>query len=264
MFFILSKLLPPLIYPLGLAVILVALGLVLHRKRRLAWMLIGSALVILFISSNAWVAQGLARSLEWRYLPEGEITEAPVILVLGGGTQPATPPRTDVEVSGAGDRVIYAARLYREGKAPIILVTGGRQTFSGEKTTTPADEMAELLVFMGVPEDAIWLESKSLNTYENALFSAQMLEEKNINKVILVTSAMHMPRSVPLFEKQGLQVIPAPTDYTTTKADNTNRPGFNLPSFLGKLMPSSYNLELTTGALKELIGILVYRLKGWM
>ena len=124
--------------------------------------------------------------------------------------------------------------------------------------------MEALLTFMGVPEQAIWLEDQSQNTYENALYCAQLLKAKNIDRVILVTSAIHMPRSVALFEKQGIQVIPAPADFTVTQAGWDDLTHGTLESQLINLLPSVGNLSLTTNALKEYLGILVYRIEGWI
>jgi len=91
-----------------------------------------------------------------------------------------------------------------------------------------------------------------------------MLEERGIEKIILVTSALHMPRSLALFEKQGLQVIPAPVDFTITERnwENAFKPG--LDEFLIYLLPNASSLGLTTNALKEMIGMLIYDLRGWL
>ena len=93
MFVFLSKFLPPFAYPLGFAIILLVLALVLHHYRRLERAGIIAAVLILLIASNQWVAFSLARSLEWQYLPTGEIPQADAIVLLGGGTDSAEPPR---------------------------------------------------------------------------------------------------------------------------------------------------------------------------
>jgi uncharacterized SAM-binding protein YcdF (DUF218 family) len=264
MFVFLSKFLPPLIYPIGLTLILLVLALILYRRRRLQRAALIAAVVILLVGSNHWVAYSLTRSLEWQYLPSGEIPSADVIVLLGGGTDSADPPRPMVQVNGAGERVIYAAYLYKQGKAPVILATGGNVTFRGADPSTPALQMQSLLTFMGVPQSAIWLEDKSQNTYENALYCAQILKAKNITRVILVTSAVHMPRSVALFQTQGIQVIPAPADFTVTQGGWNDLTHATLATRVIDLLPSIGNLDMTTNALKEYIGSLVYRLRGWI
>jgi uncharacterized SAM-binding protein YcdF (DUF218 family) len=270
MFVFLSKFLPPFIYPLGLALFFLCAGLLLRARKRLRTIAFILALLILLLASNRFVAISLARSLEWRYLPSAEIPSAQVIVLLGGGTEPATPPRPLVELNSAGDRVLYAAFLYRQHKAPAILASGGNLAFATAPSTaqssvsTPAREMQSLLKFMDVPADAIWLDNQSQNTYENALFCARILKEKGITRVILVTSAMHMPRSVALFKKQGIEVIPAPVDFTVTQSTWED---LNSEPFLARivdLLPNTSSLGLTTNVMKEYFGILAYRLRGWL
>ncbi|MEW6716668.1 MAG: YdcF family protein [Chloroflexota bacterium] len=263
MFLFLSKFLPLLVYPIGLTSILIILALVLHKRHRWQRTLLIFALTILWLGGNRWVAFSLVRSLEWRYLPPTEIPAAEAIVVLGGGTEASLAPRSTVEVNGAGDRVLYAAWLYHQGKAPHLLLTGGRLEWN-QLETTPAEEMAALLQMLNVPEEALWLEPDSRNTYENAVYCQDVLEKEGIHKIILVTSAMHMPRSVGLFEKQGLEVIPAPTDFTVTEQSWQSLTEFNLPKNLLNLLPSVSNLELTTQTLKEYLGMLIYRLRGWL
>lgn len=262
----LSKFLPVFIYPLGLVSILLIAVLLIRRKPKLSRILALSALLVLILASNHWAAHGLARSLEWQYQPMAEIPAADAIVILGGGTQPAEPPRPIIEVNGAGDRVIYGALLYHQGVSENLLVSGGRISWlspGGEENTSPAEEMATLLEILNVPEDAIWLEPDSRNTLENALFSHDILQEKGVNRIILVTSAMHMPRSVKLFQEQGFDVIPAPVDYRTTRSDWEGFWDLNFQKHLFRLLPGADNLSLTTRAIKEHLGILFYTLRGW-
>jgi len=221
-----------------------------------------AALLALCLGGNRWLAAGLARSLEWRYLPPLEIPAGQALVVLGGGTLPADYPRQMVEVNGAGDRLIYAAWLYRQGKAEHILVSGGGLDWE-PREIPQAEEMAVQLEMLGVPRDVIWLESSSHNTYENALFSKRILEPLGIQRILLVTSAMHMPRSVKLFQAQEFEVIPLPVDYTITEAiwQSATLPDLRLQVL--NLLPSTENLNLTTRALKEYLGILTYSVRGW-
>ncbi len=264
MFVFLSKFLPQFIYPVGLATVLIILALVFQKRKKWQNAVIITALVVLFIAGNRWVAFSLTRSLEWQHLPPAEIPSAEVIVVLGGGTEPAENPRPIVETNGAGDRVLYAAWLYQQGKAPHLLLSGGYINWLNNTASTPAGEMASILEMMNVPASAIWLEPESLNTYENAVNCAAILAEKNIDRIILVTSATHMPRSVAIFEAQGLEVIPAPTDFGITKENWQDLWQPNLSAQLTQLLPNVSNLGMTTTALKEYIGIIVYRLRGWL
>jgi uncharacterized SAM-binding protein YcdF (DUF218 family) len=263
MFVFLSKFLPLFFYPLGLVCILLIFALLLRKKDRTRNILIAVSIGILWLSGTSLVSNNLARSLEWRYFPPKEVPRADVIVVLGGGTDANVYPRSGVEINGAGDRVLYAARVYKEGKATHILLSGGEITWMNVTSSTPAGEMAEILQSLGVPEEALWLENKSLNTRENAVFSKIILDEKGIKKILLVTSAMHMPRAVALFQKLGVEVIPLPVDYSVTQADVS----FSAQDWLGQvfgLLPSTGNLSATTGALKEYFGIFTYWLRGWL
>ena len=264
MFVYLSKLLPLFVFPLGLVTLLLILGLSTEHRRKWHRAFLILALAILLLGSNRWVSYGLARSLEWRSLPSEDLLHADVIVVLGGGTESGDYPRQMTEVNSAGDRVLYAAKLYHDGIAPAILVSGGNLGFSSARGATPAEEMTELLMMLGVPEEAIWQKDQSQNTYEDALYSAELLREKEITEVVLVTSAMHMPRAKALFENQGIIVIPAPADFTVTEQNwqSVFRPSPG--EFVITLLPNASALDLTTTVMKEYIGLLVYHLRGWL
>ena len=262
MFVILSKVLPQLVYPFGLIFLLLIFSLLLRRR----WQnrLIIAAIAIIVVTGNTWVAYGLMRSLEWQYLPPEVVPNAGAIVVLGGGTEAPQYPRTTVELNGASDRIFYAAQLYHQGKADHILLSGGSITWLDSRTTTSADDMASVIAQLGVPEEALWLQRESRNTYEDAFYSSQILKEKGVEHILLVTSAAHMPRSVALFEHQGMEVTPAPTDYAITQAAWEDLTQPNLAVQFLNLFPNISNMGLTTSVLKEYIGMIVYRLRGWM
>jgi uncharacterized SAM-binding protein YcdF (DUF218 family) len=264
MFIFLSKLLPLFVYPLGLACMLLLLAMAAGKDTRARAGFIITAIAVLWLSSTTGFSNLLARSLEWRYPAPKEIPAADVMVVLGGGTEPAASPRPSVEVNGAGDRVLYAASLFRSGKAKHILLSGGNIAWLNDGSTTPAEDMASILTSIGVPEEALWLETESQNTYENALFSKKILAENEINRILLVTSALHMPRSVALFEKQGLEVIPLPVDFTITEKESPHDRSDALLAKIIDVIPQVSNLSLTTNAMKEYIGFFIYKLQGWL
>lgn len=264
MFIMLSKLLPLFIYPLGLASLLLLLALIFHQYRNSARIFTLSALLILWLSSTTGFSNMLARSLEWRYKPPEELPSAEVAVILGGGTEAALYPRSTVEINGAGDRVLYAAELYRQGSVRYLLLTGGEITWQTGGSSSPAEDMAVILVAIGVPQEALLLETESLNTFENSVFSSQMLADMGIERILLVTSALHMPRAVAIFEAQGLEVVPLPVDYSVTDQLIVDEGGSVLINKVMDIIPSVGNLSLTTNALKEYIGMLVYQLRGWL
>jgi uncharacterized SAM-binding protein YcdF (DUF218 family) len=263
MFVFLSKLLPIFFYPVGLIAILLLVALWLRQSPRWQQVCIGGALAILLLAGNTWIPSILTHYLEWQYLPPETYPQSDVIVVLGGTTQSALYPRQIVEIGGSGGRLLYAAHLYHAGVAPNLLLTGGYIDWLDERNP-PANDMAEILQMLSVPEEALWYETESRNTYENALFSRQILAKKGIQSIVLVTSALHMPRAVALFEKQGFTVIPAPADYTLTQNDWERLWAPDLVTQLFNLLPSVGNLSTTTRALKEYIGVLTYSLRGWI
>ena len=114
--------------------------------------------------------------------------------------------------------------------------------------------MEQVLRVMGIPERALMEETQSRDTHQNAVYSGVILRGKGVEKILLVTSAFHMRRAVPLFEEQGFEVIPAPTDYQRLVTDS------NVPSFL----PTVEALNRTTYALREYVGYFVYQRRGWL
>ncbi len=258
----LSKFLPIFVYPLGLSILALLLALGLWKKKKATLILLVIAVVILWIGGNRWVAISLTRSLETQYPALNSIPSAPAMVVLGGGTEPQESPRASVEINGAGDRVLYAWRLYKDGAAAHIVLSGGDIAFQDTSISSPATEMESLLIELGVPADALWLDTSSVNTAQNAVNSKQILEHYGIHEFILITSAMHMPRAMMLFQGNGWDIIPAPTDYQVTVASwNTLWHGDFLQVIIN-LFPSAGNLSMTTNALKEYIGMAVYSVFG--
>ena len=262
-FLFLSKLIPLFIYPLGLTTILLIVALLLGLKRsRWTALPIFLALIILLTASNPFLSDRLVKSLEWQYFPPSEMPNTDAIVVLGGAARSVSPPRIIAELNEHGDRLLYAAQLYQEGKAPLIILSGGRIPWFG-RSDSEASDMAEILQIMGVPKEAIIEEPNSLNTYQNALYTKEILEKEGIKQVILITSAFHMPRSVLIFRRQGIDIIPAPTDFwiSEQKLQEYNQ---SLESKVITLLPNTGSLDRTTRALKEYIGKFVYRLRGWL
>ncbi|MGL5196996.1 MAG: YdcF family protein, partial [Chroococcales cyanobacterium] len=117
---------------------------------------------------------------------------------------------------------------------------------------------------MGVPPSAILLEPYSLNTYQNAVEVRKLLEARNIEKrVLLVTSATHMPRSLRIFQRQGIDAIPAPTDFLVSQQE-LDELSESWQSVTLNILPDASRLQQTTQSLKEYIGTAIYRLRGWL
>jgi len=266
--FYLSKLLPLFVYPLGMACVLLATALIIRRNQNWQTRLIAITLALLWLGGNRIVAMTLARSLEWRYAPPpGEVATIPradAIVVLGGATRTPGYPRPTAEVNEAGDRLLYAAWLYQHDAAAYVVVSGGAAAWSGPQGISEAEVMAGLLQRMGVPETALLLETGSWNTYENAEASLDILKAHDIETIILVTSAIHMPRAYATFDYPEIEVTPAPTDFWVSQAEWDYYTQPKLSVQLMNLLPSSQDLALTTQAIKEYIGMVVYTVRDWL
>jgi uncharacterized SAM-binding protein YcdF (DUF218 family) len=253
-----------MLYPLGLGCVFLIIAISI--KGNVKWVKVFClwALILLWFGGNSWVSVSIRRTLEWQYLPPDQLPEVDAVVVLGGATEPVQYPRRLVEMNSAGDRMVYAGFLYHQGVAPKLLLSGSYIPWLSETDSSPAEDMGTILMMLGVPEEAIWFEIESRNTYENAVNSAAILKQHDIRRIVLVTSAAHMPRAVDLFEKQNLEVIPAPTDYTVTQAVWEQLWSPNLLTQLLNFLPNASDLAGTTSAIKEYLGILVYKFRGWL
>jgi uncharacterized SAM-binding protein YcdF (DUF218 family) len=243
---------PTLLYPLGLSLVLLAIAIVAWNRLRISRWLGFAALLLLVVFSSPAGSGALLRSLENQY-PDTSVASlsgAQAIVVLGGNIHMPGARHANSSLIDESDRLLQALRLYRAGRAPIVVCSGGAAT----EDASEAQVMSRLLQEWGMPSEAILLESRSLNTRENALFTYPLLKARNIRHILLVTSAIHMPRAAAVFRKAGFEVIPAPADFRTGWGTK--------PAFFG-LLPEAGYLAKSDRALKEWIGLLVYRLRGW-
>ena len=262
--FVLSKLLPLLVYPLGLAMVLQIVGLAGRRRR---WgphfSLLG--LGLLWLASMPLASRQLVWGLEERAvrLTSDPLPSADAVMVLGGGLQAPVSPRRNVEVSEAGDRLLTGVGLIHEGKAPWLLVSGGRISFRrDDPTPTEARSAARLAVDLGVNDDRLVLSDLARNTAEEAMALQKIAKHRGWRSVLLVTSATHLPRSVASFRRlTDLEIIPVACDYQLPERALYGTP--TLQSGLKGILPSSTALNATTSVLKEWLGLTIYRFRGW-
>jgi len=252
--FELTKLLSLLVYPLSQSLLVCLLGLLLLalRRPRSAGGAVLLAVAWLWLCSTNLMADFLMGTLEEDFPPRAmsATPQAQAIVLLGGATRGDTHMSTLGDLNQQADRLVHAVALYKAGKAPLILVTGGGQT--GERPE--AELMRDLLVVMGVPERAILLERASRDTHDNAIYTTALLEKHRIRSILLVTSAFHMRRAQALFMGRGLEVIPAPTDYQRLV----------VPPVMPPWLPTAEDLVRTTYALREYVGYWIYRYRGWL
>lgn len=262
-FLFLSKLLPLFVYPLGFSCILLLIALwFCYKRSRWTFVPVLLALIILMTASNVKFSNTLVTSLERKYLPLESTPKAGAIVILGGATRNQESPRIIPDMSERGDRLLYGVKLYKDGAAPYILLTGGRIDWYGG-SSSEAEDMATLIEIMGVPRENLLLEPRSLTTYENAVYTKEILERRNIDKIILVTSAAHMPRSMAIFKKQGIEAIPAPADFMVSDRNLIENEA-STQSRIISFFPNPESLDRSTQIIKEYIGTFIYRLRGWL
>jgi uncharacterized SAM-binding protein YcdF (DUF218 family) len=252
----LSKILPIFVMPLGIVFVLALVAFLLHKnKRRISAAFLAAAIVVLWVSSTPIVAHTLGHNLESHFPPVAieDVQAGGCVIVLGGALGAPIAPRVEIDMSDAVDRVYKTAQLYKAGKAPFVIVTGGNQPWS-ESGVAEAELIRDLLMEWGVPKDKIYLEGSSRNTRENALYTKNIIDNTFCKSPLLVTSAAHMPRAVAAFKGVGIQVTPISTDIRVT-----DKKVYSVLDFI----PDSKSLAQTSDAIREWVGQKVYEVQGW-
>lgn len=206
--------------------------------------------LLIYLFSISAVANRIIKPLEDYYSQPAlsELKEAQAIVILGGGNLGGVP---DFDGEGqvsmwTANRHFMGLRLHRELKLPMIF--SGGLVF--EESGAEAETAVRLHKACGVEEKYLLSDAKSRNTVENARFTRQLCQTNGFKKVILVTSAYHMPRSVALFRREGVDVIPCPTDYLTNKT-------LVLDAFA--FTPNHHSVSHAAIAIKEYLGILAVK-----
>ena len=241
--FYLKKLLSALVLPPFSLILLGLLGVWIARKRAgLGRAIAFIALLGLTALSLPPVADWLMHSLETRPpISPQKLANAQAIVILGGGSYPEAPEYAGDTVNRwTLERVRYGVYLQRRSGLPI-LVSGGAP-FGGKPEGAAMKEAIER-DFRGQVK---WVEGLSRDTAENAAFAAAMLKPTGIKRVALVSHGWHLARAIELFERQGFEVLAAPTGYTTAS-----------PSLFAQALPSAGALAKSNFALHEWLGILV-------
>ncbi|MDM7959296.1 MAG: YdcF family protein [Synechococcus sp. WH 8007] len=263
--FLLSKLLPLLVYPLGLGLLLQLAGLGSGRKAKLSRALGYSGVAMVWLFAMPVTSRQLIWGLEERAaaLTPQAIPNADAIVVLGGGLKPALPPRRGVEVGEGGDRLLTGVRLMRQKKAGTLVTSGAQISFTAADPAPAEAFSAKVLAEeLGVPSQRILTNPLSKTTAEEARDIGQLAQEQGWRTVLLVTSAFHLTRSLATFEKRsGLTVIPIACDFLLPERQRLERP--TPGSLVQDLLPDAGALYLSSVALKEHLGLALYRLKGW-
>ncbi|MGB7443656.1 MAG: YdcF family protein [Coleofasciculaceae cyanobacterium] len=249
--------------------------------------LVTAALLILLISSTPFVANFLAQRAEidainselrrqeviQRDSPGGVVSPsaqtAGAIVILGQGTTQANLPyRTQIQLNDTGDRILYAAELYRQQRArgnnPLMIISAGpRVDLQGTpEQTTEANDIAQLLTQLGVPQDRIVRETRGVDLRSSAEEIDRILRARGLGnaKIFLVTSGLNSRRARLTFSKLNLNVVSQPTDFYGFQTGAAPRLRIRVESFI----PSVEALGITTQVWKEALGSVYYYLRGWL
>jgi uncharacterized SAM-binding protein YcdF (DUF218 family) len=249
--FLLGKLFWAIAAPGNLLLLLMCLGALRLQtsRRRRGFRLVAVPLALLLAVAALPIGQWLVMPLEARFPQPTLPPHVDGIIVLGGAVDAAVSrAHGQVALNAAAERLIESLRLARRYPTAKLLLSGGEATIL-PRGDSEADTMRAFFVEQGVDPARLILEDRSRDTYENAVFSRDLVAPPREAVWILVTSAMHMPRAVGCFRAVDWEVIPYPVDY---RAEAEPRPYFHL----------SDHLDLVDTGAKEWIGLLAYRLLG--
>jgi uncharacterized SAM-binding protein YcdF (DUF218 family) len=251
----LLKILMLLLLPIGSAscLLLVTLVLVLRRRRRPALAAGLLAVGWLWLWATPMAADQATLALESRYpvMTAEALPVADAILLLGGDRRGGKLQMRDADPARYS-RAAFAAALYAAGRAPVIVATGAGER-AARYATTEADLMQAQLRAAGVPATAIVLERSARNTRENMTAAAPLLRARGASRVLLVTSALHMPRAMANARALGVDVIAAPAD---------RDPAVGRTETWRMVLPQLPSLMRSQRALKEYLGLVHQRVWG--
>lgn len=256
MFFIFSKILYFLIQPINWVIGLMLYSLFSKKKERKRKALVLAVILALFFSNRLILNQ----FLKWWETDTitADLIEEPydIGILLGGySTFQIRPNHDRHNFSPRTPRFLNTYELYKTGKVKKLLLTGGSGAILN-KEEREASMVKDFLIRIGVPEEDIIVEPEARNTYENAVYTKKLLDEKYPDaRCLLITSAMHMPRSIGCFEKVGVDFTPYSVDFIS-EIDRWSPENTIIPDRMG-----FYYWEMLV---KEWVGYVAYLVKGYI
>lgn len=242
----LHKILPLIVSPMFLVMVLITWGIIF--RSRISGIL---AVSILIICSLPIFSNKLITSLENEYIlsDASSAKTADAIVVLSGMVRTINGKNgLSYEWTEASDRIFAGIELIKENKAPIMVLTGGKLPWSVGKPE--GEYLRDVAIKYGVPNKNILLTENVENTDQEAKAVAKLLNKAS-PKIILVTSAFHMPRAQKVFEAAGIKIEPFAVDFLGEAGK------YKIMNFI----PSAEALNQTSFFIREHIGRLYYNLK---
>lgn len=258
MFFILSKTITYLAFPVPVMTICLLVFLFVRKQkiRRAAGTLFVS---LFFLFTNPFLINQLMQWWEVSATPIQALDKSyDAAIILGGVTASNQKPLDRIHLHKGADRIMHVVQLYKLGRVKKIIVTGGSGLLVEEPDSrSEASRIEQVLLISGVPPTDILLEEESRNTRENALYTAHLLEEKPLKKerLLLVTSAFHMRRAIGCFNQLGLFPQPYSTDFYSHEQKYDP---------VSLLIPTGDTFSTWTHLVKEWIGYLAYSTMGYI
>ncbi len=243
MFFIFSKLLSFLIKPTFWVLTLMIAGILNNKKRKL--FLFFSLLTFLFFS-NDFIFNRIVKAWEVPQISATKFDKQYEAGILLGGFSDYDYIKNKHNFKKEADRLIYTLQLYNQGIIKNIFISGGNGNLFNNNYKE-SETIKDFLIKNKIDSNDIKIENQSRNTKENAINSAKLLDKKN--EYILITSAIHMKRSILCFENEGLKIIPF-------SVDNSMSYSSNKIEYI--LLPRSRVLENWEDLIHEIIGYYVY------
>jgi len=242
----LHKILPLIASPLFFVLIVILIGTYLKSKKINLF-----GLLVLIFCSLPIISNKLIFFLEKDYRPIdiSNVSEADAIVVLSGMISPIkTEEKISYEFQSAVDRILSGIDLFKENKAPFLILTNGKLPWS---LGVPEGEyLKKFSIKFGIPENSILLTDNVQNTDQEAKYVKKLLKTNNTN-IILITSAFHMARAKKVFEAKNIKVSPFAVDFKSYSKKIT----------IIDFIPDSNSLRDTSFFVREIIGRLYYNLK---
>ncbi len=281
MFFIASKLFGVLLNPLILVFLFMLAACVCFRKPRVAKTCLCCALLLFMVFGAAPFSDMLGGALENTYpvlslndlkcrlergLERGHpirseeagkmpaLQQYDAVVVLTGVVLLRISTFDRIEFNDGAERILTGMQLVQQGIARNLIIAGGSGDLLGQNPSE-ARLLKRFALNFGIPEEQIMIDPNSRNTHENAVNVSALMKKHDISRIILVTSAMHLPRAMGCFKKLGIEPLPYGVDYHF----------FSSPDYdLSVILPKWWAFRNSARVLHEYAGIVMYSLAGYL
>lgn len=251
MFFYLSKIITFLIDPAFLILLFCFICLIKSKWKFPARFLVILSFLSIYLISTRFFANNAFFQLEHLEEPSRMEQHYDVVIVLSGMVNLSLSSNGKIEFSGAVDRILAGISMLKQGMANYLIISGGEGSLV--RLNRPESQiLKEFALKQGLQENQIIVETRSRNTHENAIQTAELIKKYGFNKLLLITSAFHMYRARGCFRKAGIEADIYPVDYYTGRIN----------SEFSDFLPSSDALSLMSLLIHEVVGIVVYGLTG--